>query len=636
MQSSEMFQFKGIRNDVGIKFVPQDYFYSTSNITQDDIGGFNKVLCPSLISLVDQYNKIDGIFNYSYLQLNISSNVYSEVIQNIQIIACGGKLYQNINNPTLIYSGMSIGKCQSAIFNDKLFIVNGIDYPLIYNGATGNTYQMGAPEAIVQSTSGVLNGSYYYAVTYVTSGGEEVLGTVSNTINPFNKQVVLNLPIGYAGTLSRKIYRTSASGTNLKLLATISDNVTLTYTDNIADSSLTSVIPSINNECPRPKYITTSSTFNLVMAGDKTFPTQCYVTDTNVEIIDKANYVDISNRSVDNSPITGLSDDYGLIIVGTQKQIYFLNTSASPYSVTITRSNIGILDGYSIVKMPSNSGFAGGIMFVASDRTIRVMNGNYSDPVPTSLDNIKTENWAQPIRGTLNAALQCYANIHGEYFDYKYHLCVDSTYFVFDTRTLSWNNLQFKTENNLSIPNILVNFNNQSLYIGRSNGGYIEKMYSDTLYIGEDLPAFVNFPYWVVSEDLKFFRELHIYYLKQADLDIIVNYDIGDNSNENNSISITETSTAVFDSDFYDSNYYATGSIKEDYKVIYLNQYGTWINFQIQIPANDKIHATFDSRYFDPTYYATELANINPFGNMAFIRGIRVLYDDVNNREAVT
>ena len=64
----EMFQFKGMRNDVGRKFVPIDYFYSVSNVNQDDIAGANKSLCPALISLVDLNNSIDGIFKYSYLR----------------------------------------------------------------------------------------------------------------------------------------------------------------------------------------------------------------------------------------------------------------------------------------------------------------------------------------------------------------------------------------------------------------------------------------------------------------------------------------------------------------------------------------------------------------------------------------
>lgn len=634
MKTEEMFQFKGTRDDVGRKFVPQEFFYSVSNITQDDIVGFNKVLCPRLISLVDVNSPIDGLFPYSYLNVKTCNNVTIQSVVSTEVILCGGKLYTDMRNPKLVCAGLQAGKYQSAILNDKLFLANGKDYLTVFNGATGNVYQMGAPEAIISTTVGALTGSYHYAITYVTAGGEDVLGSVSNTVNLINNQVTLNLPLGYTGTLSRKIYRTEANGTVLKLLATIADNTTMSYTDNAIDSSLTTTIPDINNECPRPKYISVSSTSKLICAGDSTFPTQVYVGETNKEVIDKAQYTDISNRGVDNSPITGISDDYDKVIIGTKKQIYFLDVSATTATVTVTRANIGVLDGYSMVKMPSNSGFAGGVMFVASDKTVRVMNGNYSDPVPTSLDNIKTENWAQPIRGSLASALGNYRNIHAEYFDFKYHLCIDSKIYVFDTRTLSWQFLEYRTKSNLCVPNFLVNFNNEGLYLGRFNGGYIEKMYGDTLYRSEDLPAYVKFPYWCVSENLRFFRELHVYYIKQTDLDITVTCNIGDKTNPVITSVVAEDQTQVFNGEYFDSNYFETGEVTEDYKVIYLNQYGTWIDFEIAINANDKVFSAFNSNYFDPRYFATEQANLNPFGNMSFIRGIRVLYDEVSNQEA--
>ena len=130
----------------------------------------------------------------------------------------------------------------------------------------------------------------------------------------------------------------------------------MTYTDNTLDSSLGTNIVNVNNQCPKPKFITTSEYYKLVGVGDPKYPTQAYITTANNEVFDSANYLDITNRGNDNTAITGMSDDYGLIIIGSKKQIYFLDTSQDAPAVTVTRSNIGILDGYSIVKMPSNSG----------------------------------------------------------------------------------------------------------------------------------------------------------------------------------------------------------------------------------------------------------------------------------------
>lgn len=631
MPTLEMFQFKGLRNDVGQKIVPIDYFFDCLNTNQDDIAGFNKSLAPRRISVVNNSAAIDGIFQYSYLTTLKNGVQTIQKTVNTEIIACDGSLYDGMISRTLIYSGMQTGKCQAAVYNDKIFIVNGKDYPKIYTGTS--VYEMGAPEAILDVSSGALTGSYYYAMTYVTAGGEEVLGTVSNAITATNQKISLNLPIGYTGTLTRKIYRATVGVDKLLFLATISDNTTLTYTDNIADNSSNSEIPAINNECPKPKFITVSANYKLVGAGDSSFPTQAYITETDLEVWDKASYTDVTNRGTDNTAITGLSDDYGFIIIGSQRQIYFLDTSDTTASVTLTRCNIGILDGYTIVKMPSNSGFAGGVMFIATDRTVRVMNGNYSDPVPTSLDNIKTENFAQSIRETLEQDLSSYQNAHAEYFDYKYHLVINNKIYVFDTRLLGWNILQYITETQNCYPNVIINFDDKDLYIGGRNNGFIERMYSDSLYNGEEYQAYMQSPYWAVSEDLKFFKELHIYLKNQVQLNIDVNVNIGDSLNEDEYTIIDTTAQGAFDENNFTSDFETTKVI-EDYKVIYINQYGFWANFKIIIKELGLDVAAFNSTDFNIDDFLTDKSeNVTTFGNNAFIRGIRLVYDEISNKE---
>ena len=83
-----------------------------------------------------------------------------------------------------------------------------------------------------------MTGNYYYEVTFVTAGGEERRGSKSNTITSNGKAVLLSIPTGYEGVTARKIYRTDGSLENLKLIATINDNETLTYTDTHADNPI--------------------------------------------------------------------------------------------------------------------------------------------------------------------------------------------------------------------------------------------------------------------------------------------------------------------------------------------------------------------------------------------------------------
>jgi hypothetical protein len=67
------------------------------------------------------------------------------------------------------------------------------------------------------------------------------------------------IPIGPTGTTQRKVYRTTAGGSQLKLLTTIADNTSTTYSDTTADASLGT-------------NASTSNTSGLVSASGQTLP----------------------------------------------------------------------------------------------------------------------------------------------------------------------------------------------------------------------------------------------------------------------------------------------------------------------------------------------------------------------------
>jgi hypothetical protein len=92
---------------------------------------------------------------------------------------------------------------------------------------------------------GLLTGAYYYGVTFVTASGETEGGVTSLPITAAtNKILVSGIPTWYGRTVtSRKLYRTAAGGSQLKLVATIADNTTTTYDDNNLDGTLGANIP---------------------------------------------------------------------------------------------------------------------------------------------------------------------------------------------------------------------------------------------------------------------------------------------------------------------------------------------------------------------------------------------------------
>jgi hypothetical protein len=125
-----------------------------------------------------------------------------------------------------------------------------IDYPTVAPGAIG--VALASPAV----AGNITNGAHRWLATFTSALGETGAGTASAEItvtdNSVNGKVELTaIPVGPLLTTSRKLYRTEAGGTVYKLLATIANNTTTIYTDNIADGSLGAVAPSTNTAIDR-------------------------------------------------------------------------------------------------------------------------------------------------------------------------------------------------------------------------------------------------------------------------------------------------------------------------------------------------------------------------------------------------
>lgn len=112
----------------------------------------------------------------------------------------------------------------------------------------------GAPTAALAGAGAgnVDNGAHRYRVTFVTAVGETDGGTISAAVTVADKtangKVALSaISVGGSAVTSRKLYRTAAGGSTYLLLATVADNTTTTYTDNIADASLGAGCPTTNS-----------------------------------------------------------------------------------------------------------------------------------------------------------------------------------------------------------------------------------------------------------------------------------------------------------------------------------------------------------------------------------------------------
>jgi uncharacterized phiE125 gp8 family phage protein len=122
-------------------------------------------------------------------------------------------------------------------------------------GSTSGEPAPTAPAVALVSPAAAGNvdsGVHRYRVTFVTADGETDGGTISPTVTVADKAVngkvlVSAIPLGGASVTSRRLYRTVAAGSTYLLLASIADNTTTIYTDNIADASLGVEVPTTNS-----------------------------------------------------------------------------------------------------------------------------------------------------------------------------------------------------------------------------------------------------------------------------------------------------------------------------------------------------------------------------------------------------
>ncbi|GHO85795.1 hypothetical protein [Dictyobacter formicarum] len=104
-----------------------------------------------------------------------------------------------------------------------------------------------APSASATSGSSLSSGSYQYAVTFLTAGGETLPSPIASvSTSSGNQNVTLsnialgnNQPGGMSNpVIGRALYRSLSGGSTLYLLATLHDTVSSTFSDTLPDSAL--------------------------------------------------------------------------------------------------------------------------------------------------------------------------------------------------------------------------------------------------------------------------------------------------------------------------------------------------------------------------------------------------------------
>jgi uncharacterized phage protein gp47/JayE len=174
----------------------------------------------------------------SFAALKMYGEMFS-IPLHVGLPAIGNVTFTGIDG-LVIPAGSQVGAARSFGLDPLLFATNA-DATVAAPGTPS------APTAAINVTAGNLNGSYEYAVTFVTASGETLQGADSAAVAPVNQQVNLTaIPIGGTGTTARKIYRQKNGTGSYQLVTTISNNTATTFTDNVADGSLGAAAPTVD------------------------------------------------------------------------------------------------------------------------------------------------------------------------------------------------------------------------------------------------------------------------------------------------------------------------------------------------------------------------------------------------------
>lgn len=128
------------------------------------------------------------------------------------------------------------------------------------------------------------SGSQLKLVAYVVNGTLSYLDTTADGSLGANipvantadaNQVDLEIPLGPTGTTARNVYRTEAGDTQLKLVDTIADNVTTPFTDDVADASLGADAPTSDDSLlDQPTGQVNAGSTEIPVATTALFPSE--------------------------------------------------------------------------------------------------------------------------------------------------------------------------------------------------------------------------------------------------------------------------------------------------------------------------------------------------------------------------
>ena len=258
------------------------------------------------------------------------------------IATCGSSVYVGSDSTGAMTPIASLSNANKPMmfvtYNSLLIGSNGFDPIFVYDGnpSAPVTWQLGSCQALIAgSGTGITATNISYAVTM--DADAYINGSISNVIASASNQAInlAYIPLGPVGTTNRKIYRKdSNTGGNYRLVTTISDNSTTTYTDTTASASLGAGMPTITDPIPVGAWILIFAE-RLFITADPNHLNRIYYSEPflpgYIQVNTNLDYLDVAKD--DGDQIQGIAVEMGTMICIKQNNMRKLN-------ITTAQSNV--------------------------------------------------------------------------------------------------------------------------------------------------------------------------------------------------------------------------------------------------------------------------------------------------------
>ncbi len=199
----------------------------------------------------------DGIFT-RHTDTGASSLI---AVLNASVYVLSGTAFVSLPSALSVFTaGALVGFSE---FQNYVFMGNGGAAPYKYNGTNFTRHGIPMPSSntlsLASGNSGGLTGDYRYKFSYVNSALVE--GDVSSATATFTAAAatisVTSIPTAAAslGIIARRLYRTQAGGSSYALVTSIGNNTDTSYSDTVADGSLTTAAPTDQGEPPNYQVV---------------------------------------------------------------------------------------------------------------------------------------------------------------------------------------------------------------------------------------------------------------------------------------------------------------------------------------------------------------------------------------------